>query len=381
MRQCIHCQADLPRSAQFCSYCGMPVEQDQNQPIDAANGEGEQGQNQSADDMSIEVEPREDLSQVEEDQNQFAEATHDDVASGTDAFQAEENHLSETAQPDGMLPEQNADEAGQEQDSSDETGRETETLILPSEDSPVSEQYPPTMSSEDIPENAEQQAMPDMLALDSNQPVQTVQDESAWLEPQFPPTRSEKRKARTGTILLVVVLIVVILLAGGAGTFALLHQNTSAGVTSQCAGQPSGCVNHAQGNGLASATRLAFSGTVSGPMTISAQPRCQGTTMEKLRTLMVTLSGIVGGQFYNFGFVINRYLGPGTYRNSTTSTTILLDVPGEATDNGWGNASPTDTGSITIAQGEQTGSITSVLSGFGSQAGTQIQVSGNWTCG
>jgi hypothetical protein len=356
----------------------------------------EQGQNQSAGDMIMEVELREDSSQVEQDQNQAPEATHGDVASGTEAFQAEENHLSETAQPDGMPPEQHADEAGQEQNRSNETGRETETLILPSEDSPFSEQHPPIMSSDVPPKNAEQQAMPDvpapesadlqqampdMPALDTDPPGQTAQDESALFEPQFPPARRGKGKARTGAILLVVGIIVVILLAGGAGAFVLLHQNTFAGATSQCAGHQSGCTNHAQGNSRASATHLAFSGTVSGPMTVSAQPRCQGTTMENLHTFMVTLSGMVGGQLYNFGFVINRYLGPGTNRNITTSTTILLDVPGEATNNGWGNASPVDTGNITIARGEQTGSITYVLSGFGSQAGTQVQISGNWTCG
>jgi hypothetical protein len=113
-------------------------------------------------------------------------------------------------------------------------------------------------------------------------------------------------------------------------------------------------------------------------MTVSAQVRCQASAVESLRTLIVTLSGTVGDHFYNFGFVINHYSGPGTYN---ASLTILLAVPGEATNNGWGNMASTDSGMITIAHGEQTGSITYALSGFGARAGTQVQVAGDWTCG
>jgi hypothetical protein len=176
---------------------------------------------------------------------------------------------------------------------------------------------------------------------------------------------------------LVSALAVLLILAAGAGAFALIHQQIFSAAPSLCTrAAQTGCTQAVIANNHPGA-RLTFSGSVTGPLTLSAQVRCQATTMESLRTLMVTLSGTVGSSFYNFGFVINHYQGPGTY---TASLTILLDVPGEATNNGWGNMSPTDSGTIIITRGEQTGSITSVLSGFGTRAGTQVQISGDWTC-
>jgi len=218
---------------------------------------------------------------------------------------------------------------------------------------------------------------------DAAQADQGAQTEEVPLpEPPLANVQAGRRQSRGGRRWLVVALVIVLVLAVGAGAFALIRQQTAADASSQCAGSSqAGCANTATGGSRAHVTQLTFSGSISGPLTLSAPVRCQATTTGNLRTLMVTLSGTVGGQLYNFGFVINNYTGPGTYNALSPTLTILLDVPGEATNNGWGNTSATDSGSITVERGEQTGSITYVLSGFGSRAGTQVQVSGEWACG
>src|SRR5579875_314439 len=405
MRQCVHCQAELPDNAQFCSRCGTPVDANQHRASDDAEGERETEQTQIADEMSLEVKSEEELSQGEQErpageeergaalsqgeqdlvaaseavrgdaevkaEQELAassEMVQDEAEADTATLQAEESPRAEAARPGKASAEQEAGEAGL--DAELQTVSEMPTAELAAVRDAVSE-----MSTAELADL--RQAVSKMPVPDTDQPVQ---DENTLVEPQFSPARQGKGKARRGVVLLIVVLVVVVVLAGGVGALVALRQNTLAGAASQCTGQQSGCTQHTPGAGNAGVTRLVFSGAVSGPLTVSASPDCQATSTGSFRTWMVSLSGVVGEQLYNFGFVINRYHGPGTYSADTASAVILLDLPGEATNNGWGNVAPTDTGGITVSKGEQTGSINAVLSGFGSRKGTQVQVSGNWAC-
>jgi hypothetical protein len=247
-------------------------------------------------------------------------------------------------------------------------------LVTAQADAPSTNRLSPSATAlEETPE-----IVPDEEPEQTMQPSLMEEDEPVPLQAQLP---DSTRKRRIPPIL-VVGLVVLIVLAGGVGAFALMRQHSSASATAQCTTHTTAnCKNGAQGINPAAITRLVFSGAVSGPMTVSALPSCQSTTTANLRTLMVTLSGTVGGKLYNFGFAIERFLGPATYTNSTNSLLILFDEPGESTSNGWGNTAPTDTGSVTVNRGERAGTVNYLLSGFGSQAGKQIQVSGSWSCG
>ena len=172
-----------------------------------------------------------------------------------------------------------------------------------------------------------------------------------------------------------------IVLAGGAGTFALLRQQASTGTNTQCNAQQTSCASGSPASAHGKPTLLTFSGKIAGPMSIVAHPNCQSATSGSLRTLTVYLSGTINDQLYNLSFAIEHYNGPGTYDNATASIIILFDLPGDSTSNGWSNSVPTASGNITVDRGEQTGSITYTLGGVGTRAGTQVQASGNWTCG
>ncbi|HEX7733214.1 MAG TPA: zinc-ribbon domain-containing protein [Ktedonobacteraceae bacterium] len=178
-------------------------------------------------------------------------------------------------------------------------------------------------------------------------------------------------------MLLVILVVALVVLAGGAGAFALLRQNTSAGA--QCNSQQGSCASNTPAV-HGKPTSLAISGAVSGTMSIVAKPTCQYSSSGNLRTLLVNLSGTLNNQLYNFGFTIQHYNGPGTYSNPAPDVALLFVAPGTIT-NGWSNSDPAATGSITVERGEQTGNITYTLAGTGTNAKTQLQISGNWTCG
>lgn len=196
----------------------------------------------------------------------------------------------------------------------------------------------------------------------------------------LPEPQPVRRKGR-GKLVAIIVIVVLVVLAGGAGAFALINQRTPTGTAAQCTGQQTGCANSSPTSGHAGASHLVFANAVSGPLAVNGQSHCQVVTLANQRALTVTLSGTVNGKFYNFGFTIARYQGAKTYDSAAGSLTVLLDVPGESTTNGWGNTVPADAGTVTVARGEQAGSISFLLSGFGAQAGTQVQVSGDWACG
>lgn len=363
MRQCTHCQAELPDHAQFCSHCGTPVIYDQLQ---------------SADDPNVDMERYEDTSQVE--QNQSPAAFEDSEAPGEEPTPSAENQLPGAVQQLAEIA--STEEIGDER--ADVPANEPEDEGAEEKAFPPAMSPPPTILGESAGNDAGLPSEFEQTDLEgAAQPDQGAQNEGVP-PPELPFANAQagRRQSGAGRRWLVVALVILLVLAGGAGAFTLIRQQTSADASSQCAGSAqAGCANTATGGSRAHATQLTFSGSISGPLTLSAQVRCQTTTTGNLRTLMVTLSGTVGGQLYNFGFVINNYTGPGTYTAPSPTLTLLLDVPGEATTNGWGNTSPTDSGTITVERGEQTGSITYVLSGFGSRAGTQIQVSGEWACG
>ena len=223
-------------------------------------------------------------------------------------------------------------------------------------------------------------------------------DEPGYTSP-FPPPTPERRstprpahfqkgqKASPGlqgvhaNRLLLIALLVAVVLAGGLGAFEMFSQRPVTTTTTPCATQGTGCTNSTPIVAHGQPTHLTFAGSVAGPMTMVAKPRCESASAGNVRTLTVNLSGTINNQLYNFGFVIERYHGAGTYSGTIATLTILFDTPGQSTTNGWGNNSPTDTGSITVARGEGTGSISYTLSGVGTQANTQVQVTGNWTCG
>ncbi len=371
MHQCTHCQADLPDHAQFCSHCGTPVSDDQIESVDDTN----------IADTNIAMEQSESTFQTEQEQSQSAAVLADSAAPTENTALIEEDGFSNGAQqPVERAAEEEAGSAhevipaSEAIDSSEGLEEASPEPALP---------LAPAISEEEAGDAGESQPASEQADLESaGPPDQAARGEDA--QPELSPVsvQSTKKQGGAGRRWLVVALVVLLVLAGGAGAFALIRQQTIAGASAQCTGsQQANCASTATGGSSAHATQLTFSGSISGPMTVSAQVRCQTTTTQNLRTLMVTLSGTVAGQLYNFGFVINNYTGPGSYTTGAPSLTILLDVPGEATNNGWGNTSPTDSGTITIARGEQAGSITYTLSGFGTRAGTQVQISGNWTCG
>lgn len=378
MRQCTHCQAELPDHAQFCRQCGTSVTDDQAQ---------------STDDTNVAAEQLESTSQAEQEQSQSATALADSAAPTEKPALIAEDQTAPTEEPALIAEDQFAETAQEpgERASADDTDGDHEEMPANEPADPgegaeeVSSESPvppaPAISGEDTADAGELQPASEQTTLEGAEPP----DQGARGEDTQPDSslasNQVRRQSGMGRRWLVVALVILLVLAGGAGTLALIRQQTSAGASSQCAGsQQASCANTAT-IGRAHATQLTFSGSISGPMTVSAQVRCQATTTQNLRTMMVTFSGTVGGQFYNFGFVLNNYTGPGTYTTSAPSLTILLDVPGEATNNGWGNTSPKDSGTITIARGEQAGNITYILSGFGTRMGTQVQVSGDWACG
>lgn len=367
MRHCLQCQAELPASAQFCSKCGTSVE----------------------DDPSQLAQPGEMTDSANEEQE--------------DAPQAEQNDLSETAPRLPATPTgQETGEISQSQDSPDEADMSDKAVSQPESDS-VQAQQPAAIQQAKEPETPDQfPTAPDIqipvpLAqfMYEQEPATELQaplklDEVA---PPLPPGVLEESSPRApvrqgrggrGRATIVVLLIVLIVIAGGAGAFIFTRGQTQAGGASpgasQCAGQQAGCASSVPNSNGKDATQLTFSGATSGLMKVNATPRCQRAAVANLSTLTVTLTGVVGGQTYNFGFVLEHYNGPGTYSSATTSTTVLFDVPGQSTTNGWGNSTPADSGTITVARGEQAGSISYLLHGFGTQAGTQVQVSGNWAC-
>lgn len=369
MRQCPHCQADLPANAQFCSHCGTPVANDANQST------------QPDETPSVAPAEQEHILQIEQSDS------------------LEETEKTETAQP---LPvpstDQEADEVPQEQESLD-AGEIPDEIPAPHpEEDPAQALQPEAIQEADVPETpdqpqtfadtqtAEVPAQPaDEEVPETEQHDQGARNEASAQQPLYTPEETDAGlaapKERGGRrIAIIAALLIVLVIAGSVGAFVFTRGQTPAGAStqnaSQCAGSRTGCTGGIPASGARNATHLTFSGAASGPMTVNAAPRCQRTSVANLSTLIVTLTGVVGGQTYNFGFTIERYNGPGTYTNAT----ILFDKPGESTNNGWGNTSPADTGTITIDRGEHTGSISYLLHGFGAQAGTQIQISGTWAC-
>lgn len=368
MRQCTQCQAELPERAQFCSRCGTPAIYDEARP---------------GDDITTDEEQREDTRQAEPEETVSAEEAAGPAASAEESALTQEEKQSEALQqPEAIAPAEEASAGEREEIPTNEPATASEG---PEEDSPETAiSLAPAVAEERGQDSDEAQPAVEQTDLETTEQSDqgARSEEDTQPEQPFASIQSARRQNGTGRGWLVIALVALLVLAAGAGAFAFIRQQTSAGASSQCtASQQAGCANTTTGSNRAHTTRLAFSGSISGPMTVSAQVRCQATTTQNLRTLMVTISGTVGEQLYNFGFVINNYTGPGTYTATPPSLTILLDVPGDATNNGWSNASTTDSGTITVARGEQAGSITYVLSGFGTRAGTQVQISGNWTCG
>lgn len=487
MRQCTHCQAQLPEHAQFCSHCGTSAPYDPDQSL--ANTEADTAEETSrAEQSQLSLPPSAASATAEEPaliseklpsetdqttaQPPLTEITdssdHQDAPAlqapagspptttpttptieetsraeqsqvsplaaltpGEESALSSEKLLSETEKLPAQPPVARITDSSDHQDvpalqapagsppavtpvtpTSEETsqaeqGQISSLAALTSGEEPVlsSEELPnetaqplaqppiaevadssdpldvPAAPSEDAPA-ASPQAVMSIAEMSSGEDAEPVRDQDRPDEkrlPASPPVSAPAgKRGLTARIWLVSALVILLVLAAGAGVFALLRQQIPTGAASCTGLAQAGCAPTATGGSRTSIAQLTFSGSISGPMKISALVRCQATTMENLRTLMVTLSGTVGEHFYNFGFVINHYSGPGSYN---TSLTVLLDVPGEAINNGWGNMSPTDGGTITIARGEQRGSITYALSGFGTRAGTQVQVSGDWTCG
>lgn len=364
MHQCTHCQAELPEHAQFCSRCGTPVPYDQAESSNHTNFEGEQS---------------EDTFQAEQELGQSSDALVDSAAPAEGPAPLAEDQPSEVSQQSGEVAAEEDMSADREESPANEaTGEGSE------EDVPEPATLLAQTSSEEIIEDAggppQAFEQTDLEGTDQSEPG--ARDEDTQSEPMLADAHGERGQKGAGKRWLVVALVVLLIVAGCAGAFVFIRQQTAVGASSQCAAsQQASCTSTATGNNHTHVTQLTFSGSISGSMAVSALVRCQATTTQNLRTLMVTLSGTVGGQLYNFGFVINNYTGPGTYNATSPALTVLLDVPGEATNNGWGNTSTTDSGTITIAHGEQTGSIAYVLSGFGTRAGSQVQISGDWTCG
>jgi hypothetical protein len=405
MHQCTHCQAQILEQAQFCSYCGTPVLQEQDQlptdtstdsdmPEDTSGAEQAQGRSSeteqpptaplmaeiadSADRKGVPApqSPATDEETPEDPPQEVTPAASTSVAASTDpAAEPEPTSRESDTRPDADMPQDTLSLSA------------LPTSVAVSTD-PAAEPEPTSRESDirsdtDMPQDTlSLSALPTLAAVSTDpaaepEPISREDDIRSDTDTPLLSTPVGKRGPAARRWLLS-ALAVLLVLAVGTGAFALVRLQMPAGTSSPCVGPArTGCA-HTVTSSLASVTQLTFSGSVSGPMTVSAQVRCQATTMESLRTLMVTLSGTVGDHFYNFGFVINHYSGPGAYK---ASLTILLAVPGEATNNGWGNMSTTDSGTITIAHGEQTGSITYALSGFGARVGTQVQVAGDWTCG
>lgn len=373
MRHCLHCQAELPASAQFCNKCGTPVEDDPSplaQPGEMTDIANEQQEDAPQDEQSslLETAPRLPVTPAEQETADIAQEA--DTPAEADAPDEAEVPDEAAAQPEGD-PEPVLQPATIQQADAPETPDQFPTApeiqIPEPQDLPVYEQEPATVQQTPA-------ALDEVVTPLPRDP----------LEENYTPAPARQGRGGRGRALIIVLLIVLIVIAGGAGAVIFMRGQTQAGGTSpgssQCANQQAGCANSVPNSNGKDATQLSFSGAASGLMKINAMPRCQRAAVANLSTLTVTLTGVVGGQTYNFGFVIEHYNGPGAYSSATTSTTVLFDVPGQSTTNGWGNNSPADSGTITVARGEQAGNISYLLHGFGTQSGTQVQVSGNWAC-
>ncbi|HEY0754067.1 MAG TPA: zinc-ribbon domain-containing protein [Ktedonobacteraceae bacterium] len=207
----------------------------------------------------------------------------------------------------------------------------------------------------------------------------TPRPASMALSTPLPPLAKHKSIGAFGSrTLLAAILVILIVLAGGAGIFALTQQRIAPGSGAQCTSQQGNCAGSpTKGSGKISS--LALSGTLTGSLSVIGKTTCQRPAAGNLRTLLVNLSGTLGTKLYNFGFTLQHYGGPATYTNNIPDTTIRFDAPGDLT-NGWGNSDPTDIGTITVARGEQSGNISYTLSGTGTNAKTQLQITGNWIC-
>lgn len=206
---------------------------------------------------------------------------------------------------------------------------------------------------------------------------QATPSESTVLPPL--PSSTAARKSKNRMVLVLILVALVILVGGGTGILVLVRQNASTGAGTQCTSQQNTCTSNTPAV-HGKPTSLTLSNALTGTISIVAKPTCQISRAGDLSTLLVNLSGSLNNQLYNFGFTIQHYNGPGDYSNPAPDVTILFATPGDIT-NGWSNSDPTATGSITVERGEQTGNINYTLAGTGTRAKTQIQVSGNWTCG
>jgi hypothetical protein len=398
MGQCSHCKAEIPDSVQVCSHCGQTVENDQ--VSSASSGEALTTQDQGEDTLQLRaivatpsapvVSPLAkeyssiSIKEVEPAQETAGEAEMLSVPMEDQPANEHEpvESLEDTADTIDSVP---ASEVEQE--------REHEDLQLSAEAVDPVQESNSLQLAEKAAEQEEESNIPPLSSL-VVEPAQESADPQPVIAPDenvlpTSPQESDEpglelaRKKRGGRLIAIVALLVVVLVvAGGAGALALArHGGSGSQNATPCTGQQTGCSsgNPAANNGAA--THLTFSGVVSGPMTLNASPACQNISVANLGTLTVTLTGVVAGQIYNFGFTINHYHGTGTYSSATGSMKILFDTPGESTANGWGNTSATDSGTITIASGEHSGTITYTLSGFGSMVKSQLRVSGSWVCG
>src|SRR5579883_1700001 len=209
MRQCTHCQAELPDHAQFCSYCGTPVIDDQLQ---------------SADDPNVDMERYEDASQVE--QNQSPAAFEACETPGGEPVQTEENQQSGTLQQSAEIASteernhEHADTPAQVPE-----GEEAEEASLQPTMAPER-----TVAEENSSQADETQPEFEQAGLeDAAQADQGALTEGVPLpEPPLADGQAGRRPGRRGWRWLVVALVILLVLAVGAGAFALVRQQTSA---------------------------------------------------------------------------------------------------------------------------------------------------------
>ncbi len=120
---------------------------------------------------------------------------------------------------------------------------------------------------------------------------------------------------------------------------------------------------------------VAFSGTVSGSLAISAVSSCGPD--QNAPSYVVDATGSINGAAYEFTIEIPKYHGPGTYSTVGASATAAISLTNTARAHTWSSASD-QAGSVIVQSDGQAGTITSTLS---DDAGQKVQVMGTWSCG
>lgn len=165
----------------------------------------------------------------------------------------------------------------------------------------------------------------------------------------------------------------IVLVGAGLGIFAFLQQqntgSASANNTDSSTEQPSNS---------GTPFSVSFTGSVTGPLAVSAVNLC-GATEEEASTYEVDANGSINETTYSFTILILKYHGPGTYSTAGDSAAAAVSLVNlDNSTQTW--VSQGNKGSAIVSSDGQSGTITATL-GNPNNNKLQAQVTGTWSCG